>query len=921
MKLLRFSVYLAVALLSVLAFGSCSKVEEPDWREHDYGYVQFKLYKEVSYTESKAVVSQLDYLSRAKKIMVIMTSEDGNEIRQTLTLGAADDAKAEYGLRSEKLKLVAGTYTVNTYTLYDIVDEELYKYDSDDKNDSYKDKDPGSFTVVAGGLQVHDLTANVTPRGHVRFTLVKDIQPETKAAAADDFTFDEIKRADVVVKNVANGLEYRFSIPAKFQIGFDESKNPEQDYVYPEKPQKGWQNSYAVCDTLVSLPAGTYKPLSYVLYSSDKKTDLLGENDQIVSEKNKEFTVTDNQVTEADVPVVLTEAAEYIKDYYALKAIWEALGGEDWYYIGENFNNGANWDFNKDVDLWGDQPGVQLHANGRVALIDLSNFGFYGEMPEAIGQCTELIELYLGTHNDTNLYTYGAKQYSSSLSSASRMQKAKEYLRSTHPATQFSEPIARAMMEKGVSIPEIEMYEKYTEDEIIEKGTGMMKVRPMDTNPGTIVNGLTKLPESIGNLKNLQKICIANSELAELPASFAQLESCTDLELYNLPNMKEFPVVLAHMPALVQLNLSSNPQWGETLSDYVRHDGTNGNQADLGLDALAYSDGNDEDGTYLSYKTLQMIYMNECGLSEVTRNMSNLKSLGLLSLSSNKIDKVYPFGSDIVMVQLYMDNNRLTEIPIGEDGVFCGMDDVENLSFSNNLLTELPDIFTAKSKFIMKSVDFSSNRITKVQNGDNYKGINVETLSLTNNPLEVFPVEFKRSGSRVAYYNMRGCRLHTIPEEAFELEGGPSEYLASLDLSYNDLKDLPSSFNASHIPYLYGLELSYNEFSSFPYEPLSCYGLTVFGIRGQRNKAGERCLSEWPTGIYQHVGLRGFYIGSNNLGKIDDTISPICYYLEVSDNPNLILDASNVCYEYSIGAYYLIYDKTQDIRGCDLMKM
>ena len=95
MKFLRFSVYLAVTLLSVLAFGSCSKVQEPDYREHDYGYVQFKLYKAASYAESKAVVTQMDYLSRAKKIMLIMTSEDGNEIRQTLTLGAANDTAAE----------------------------------------------------------------------------------------------------------------------------------------------------------------------------------------------------------------------------------------------------------------------------------------------------------------------------------------------------------------------------------------------------------------------------------------------------------------------------------------------------------------------------------------------------------------------------------------------------------------------------------------------------------------------------------------------------------------------------------------------------------------------------------------------------------------------------------------------------------
>ena len=881
-------------VLSFFAFGACSSVEELDWREHDYGYVQFKLYKEASYNDTRAAATQIDYLGKAKKVMINMEQEGGEELRQTLTLGASSDSAAEWGLRSEKLMLVAGTYHVTSFTLYDIVDEELYK-----------GGDAGSFTVVPGGLQSHDLLANVTPRGQVRFTLVKDLQKETKAAVErKEFTFDEIARAILVVQNEL-GVKTTVNLPAEFEIGFDESKNPDQDYVYPEKPQQGWQTSYALCDTLVSLPAGTYKAVSYALYNEDHV--LLGENDGIVSELNKAFVVEDNQITEADVPVVLTEAYDYIKDYYALKDMWEALGGKDWYYVGENYSKGTNWDFNKDADLWGDQPGVQLHSNGRVALIDLSNFGFYGHMPESIGNLTELVELYLGTHDDTNLFTYTG-EYTNKVS-AERMQRGKSYLDRIHPAVPFSEPIARALAEKGHSIRETKMYETLSEEQVIDRNTGLAVIRPMDTKPGTVVNGLLSLPETIGNLKNLEKISIANSTLAELPEAFASLESCTDIELYNLPEMKKFPDVLSRMPALVAANLSTNPQWGEISADYTRYDGGAGTEADRGLDLLA---------TEPAKETLQMIYMNECGLSEVTPNISNLKSVGLLSFSQNKIDKVYPFGSDIVMVQLYMDHNRLTEVPVNEEGIFCGMDDVENISFANNLLTELPDIFSAKSKFTMKSVDFSSNLITRVQNGKNYKGLNAETLTLVNNPIETYPVEFAATKSKLNYINFRCCRINNIPKEA--LEGENVKFLMSLDLSYNDLKELPSSFMAVNMPYFYGLEISYNEFAHFPYEPLDCSGLTVFGIRGQRNKAGERCLSEWPTGIYQHTGLRGLYIGSNNLGKIEDTISPLCYYLEVSDNPDIVLDVSNVCYEYSIGAYYLIYDKTQDIRGCEIMK-
>ena len=93
----------------------------------------------------------------------------------------------------------------------------------------------------------------------------------------------------------------------------------------------------------------------------------------------------------------------------------------------------------------------------------------------------------------------------------------------------------------------------------------------------------------------------------------------------------------------------------------------------------------------------------------------------------------------------------------------------------------------------------------------------------------------------------------------------------------------------------------------------------MFAIRGQRNEKGERCLKEWPQGVYNHTGLRALYIGSNDLGLIDDTISYLIYYLDISDNPNIVFDASDICYAIQQGAYILIYDKTQNILNCDIL--
>ena len=98
MKLLRISVAAILALAAAL-IGGCSDDEGIDNRDLDYGYVQFKLYKEASYDAlSRAQKPQLDYLSEASKVQVSLYY-DGTTITQSLTLSAPDKQSAEFGLR------------------------------------------------------------------------------------------------------------------------------------------------------------------------------------------------------------------------------------------------------------------------------------------------------------------------------------------------------------------------------------------------------------------------------------------------------------------------------------------------------------------------------------------------------------------------------------------------------------------------------------------------------------------------------------------------------------------------------------------------------------------------------------------------------------------------------------------------------
>ncbi|MBP3643208.1 MAG: DUF4458 domain-containing protein [Alistipes sp.] len=874
---------LLIILSAVILALGCAKTE-PDYRNDDYGFAQFKLYKHASYG-TRAVKPTLDYLAEACKVKVTLGYGE-TTLAQTLTLYSVEGS-AEEGLRSDKLQLLTGEYRLVAFSLYDTADELIYAGTPETES---------VFTVVSGGLTVHDITVKVAPRGSVRFTFKKakeDFSNAPTRATTRQYTFDEIKYVTLTVGqvlqsgSVTNPVKIE-KLPTKFSMHFDEDNEMSSD--------EGYRTSTVACDSLVSLPAAKYRVVAYETYDSGK--NLLESN---ASPKLSEFTVEDNKTTEADVKVSLYQSDEYIKDYYALYEIWKSLDGENWSYVGENFPRGANWEFNKDPDLWGDQPGVQLHSNGRVAKIDISGFAFRGDLSPAIGQLTELIELYLGTHNDTNLISYDPTLDSSkSLSerNRTRLERHGEYLRTIHPATQFAEPCARALAENNIHIAATSLYDTMSESDIIDRKSGVQRIRKMDTNHGTMCNGLTSLPAEIGKLTKLQYLFIANGALETLPEEVGDLVSCTDFELYNCSKLKTFPLQIARMPELVSINISNNSQWSAS-------------EIYAGMDAIACG---------ASKEKIQILYARQNSLEELPESFKNMTKISLLDLAYNKISKIHPLGKNVSPVQLYLDNNLLETLPADSEGYFCGYADSEAFSVRYNRLKKVPNIFSAKSSSPLTSVDFSGNDIDGFEGEEDgtYRGIKVETFTLAQNPkLTKYPKALAETNSTVAYIILRGCNIDQIPEGSFEYEN--SIYLNSLDLSYNNLTDLPREMHAVNLPYLYGVELSFNNFEHFPFEPLDSSYLTVFAIRSQRNAAGERCLREWPEGIFNHKGLRGLYLGSNDLRKIEDTISTLIYYLDISDNPNIIFDASDICYAWQVGAYILIYDKSQTILNCDAM--
>lgn len=895
-KTLRNIISLCMALCTMLSLSFLTACQDDDEDiKQEYGYVQFKLYKSASAPATTNKAAKLEYLRDAYKIRVMM-QHNGLALEQTLVLNAYNDANAEYGLRSDKLKLMAGDYTIVGFYLYDSLDEELLVGDVDAGN--------AQFSVLPNGMHVHNLTVDAVGHGTVNFILTKSINNtllKSTSVEGDgiEYPFSDIKAIDLFVQNQYSKEQIKLTkLPVTLNAVYTaiEGADPSSNNTY-------FASESLSIDSIITLRAGNYSVLRYITYSDKSAKSVLG-----AQEMTKDailFKVSDNaQQKDVEVPVKVNTAAEYIKDYIALKAIWESLDGPNWKYTGEACVPGCNWNFNKDLDMWGDQPGISLNSQGRVSTISLIGFGASGVVPDEIGQLTDMEVFYLGAHDEIvggHIQQLYAKNASKSDLHALRYDYHDQVL-ARDPRQFLSEPLQETIN----SDPKQETIKAYARKYLYAAAKGQVS------------NHIEGISKAMMRLTNLSQFYIANSTITsenfwrEIKStspyyeerntlSWSNMKFLTDIEIYNCPNLTSLPTdFIANLPELQAANFALNT-------------GISGQQ--LKKDWETIIDG-------AAGPKLQLLYLGYNNLEETPdhQHLSKMTKLGMLDLVHNKISKMHPFGKGVQLVDFYLDYNAIPELPVADDGFFFGYNDVETFSCSNNNLTKVPNIFNSKSVFTMSSVDFSHNDINGFEDPDNFNGINASTVNLGYNCLKTFPAPLFKTGSPIAYLIVAGNGMTDFPEGS--MIGAKSMYLQSLDISYNNLTELPAKdFYATNIPYLYGLDLSYNSFADFPYAPLDCSGLTVLAVRHQRDADGNRTLREWPTNISKCPSLVALYLGSNDLRKIDDTISPYIRVFEIKDNPNISIDMSSVCSYIAAGYYMLFYDPTQDIRGCSYLDL
>ncbi len=875
--------YILPLLFAFMAMGlvGCSDDDATPPHSDIYGYVQFKLQKAASATRA---VEQLEKLSDVCKVEVVM-QQNGQTISQVLPLNSYNAENAEFGLRSDKLKLLAGVYKVIGFVLYDRLDKKLLASDVSDME----------FEIIGGGLVTQVLAVDVVPRGRVSFKIVKEIAAATRATnnvVEESFPMANIAAVDITLLNTFTLEKITIdSVVVKYV----------EDFKNDGIPGKNTETSSLQCDTIVWVPAGTYRVHSFMAYSDKKAKQLLGE---VVNTTTNTFEVKDNELSkDVAVPFNIKGTEEYIKDYIALKEIWLALDGPNWKYAGISEAKGCNWNFNKDIDLWGEQPGVQLHADGRVATVSLEGFGAKGVVPSAIGQLEELVILYLGTHSE-ELGGHIFPEMTAEQKKVVREDYENRYLK------------------KDFRLGLSKEWQKTIELDANEKPLKSVQLKSIMFGDKT--NQITGISKALMRCTKLQQFYIANSPITtenffvddidenhayaaeEDSWSWENFADLTDIEIYNCTEMTSLPMdMLSQLPELQMLNVAC--------------------MKGISAEKLLENWKGLIDGK--SGEKIQGIYMGYNNLKEFPEHdyLKRMVKIGLLDLTNNQIEKLHPFGKEINIAKIYLDYNKIKEVP-NIDGYFCGFTQMESFTISNNEITVFPDIFNARSVYIVPSISFANNKISEFENGDDFKGLNVQQVNLSGNRLETFPGILFKKNSPMTYLILSGNGMTEIPDGS--LKGENTYLLEAIDLSFNKLNKLPEDFYARTIPYLTAIDLSYNRFDHFPTEPLSISGLSRYFIRYQSDENGNRCMREWPQSIWQHLGLRYLLMGGNDLRKIEDETMSQCslFYFEIADNPNITINVAPICdYIYSLMYYYgipmLVYDKTQDIRGCDILDL
>uniref|UniRef100_A0A6I8PDQ9 Leucine-rich repeat-containing G-protein coupled receptor 4 n=1 Tax=Ornithorhynchus anatinus TaxID=9258 RepID=A0A6I8PDQ9_ORNAN len=295
------------------------------------------------------------------------------------------------------------------------------------------------------------------------------------------------------------------------------------------------------------------------------------------------------------------------------------------------------------------------------------------------------------------------------------------------------------------------------------------------------MNNITKLPEdAFKNFPFLEELRLAGNDLSFIhPRALSGLKELKVLTLQN-NQLKTVP--------------------SEAIRDL-------GSLQSLRLDANHITSVPED--SFEGLAQLRHLWLDDNSLVEVpVRPLSNLPTLQALTLALNKITSIpdFAFTNLSSLVVLHLHNNKIKTL--GRQ-CFDGLDNLETLDLSYNNMGELSQAIKALRS--LKELGFHSNYISIIPDGAFVGNPLLRTIHLYDNPLSfVGNSAFHnlsdlhslviRGASMVQWFpnltgtlnleslTLTGTKISSIPNNLCQKQ----KMLRTLDLSYNEIKELPS---------------------------------------------------------------------------------------------------------------------------------
>lgn len=186
----------------------------------------------------------------------------------------------------------------------------------------------------------------------------------------------------------------------------------------------------------------------------------------------------------------------------------------------------------------------------------------------------------------------------------------------------------------------------------------------------TITNTkLKRIPDELGNLKNLCDVWIEGNDLEEFPTPFTECQDIFAFVLKDEPKVTSIPESIANWEKnLISLNISGtgittlpdvfDKLWRVSSLELEDNPNLSSLPATIGMEQIPYQGGG------YSITGIRGLYLDGCGFTSIP-DAAKRKYLQVLSMSRNKLTTVSKADFDAMpdLQSLYLNDNKFTSFP------------------------------------------------------------------------------------------------------------------------------------------------------------------------------------------------------------------------------------------------------------------